>query len=172
MGIITRGRLINKFVAVVSRFDTEETADVVGGGYDPEFDEPLPVDDGTQLGASSRRYMAEIRIPVQLDRKSWGETQMTRGGKQVKADIVLVFHWPDLFNMGLIDSDGEPILKKGDRIDKIETRLGATEATFKNPPGMFIDGMERAGHGQAPFGNPRTNLLYVYGMYDRVAEAV
>lgn len=172
MSIITRGRLINKFIAVVSRFDTDATAAVVGGGYDQEFDEPVPVDDGSQLGASSRRYMSEIRIPTQLDRRSWGDQQMTKGGRQVVADIILTFHWPDLENMGLIDAEGEPVLKKGDRIDRIETVAGVVESTFKNPPGMFITDFERAGHGQAPFGTPRTNLLYTYCSYDRVAEAI
>jgi len=171
MSIVTRGRLINKFVAVIRRLDTEETSLVTGGGYDPEFDSPIPVDDGTQLGASSRREMPELRLNCQLDRTSWGEQNMARGGKQIVADIVLVFHWPDLENMGLIGADGEPVLKKGDRIDHIETRKGDVEATFDNPPGMFITGFERAGHGQAPFGNPRTNLLYTYCSYDRVAGA-
>jgi len=169
MGIVTRGRLINKFVAVIMRLDTEATSLVAGGGYDPEFDATIPVSDGTQLGSTSRREMAALRLNVQLDRKSWGEQNMTRGGRQIVADIVLVFHWPDLENMGLINADGECTLKKGDRIDRIETRKGAIEATFDNPPGMFIDGFERAGHGLAPFGTPRTNLLYTYCAYDRVA---
>jgi len=169
MSIVTRGRLINKFVAVIRRLDTAATAAVVGGGYDPDFDAVRPVVDGTQLGASSRREMAELRLPVQLDRNTWGANRPGRGGRQIVADIILVFHWPDLENGGLIGTDGEPLLKVGDRIDKIETLAGATEATFKNPPGMFITEFERAGHGQAPFGTPRTNLLFAYCAYARVA---
>lgn len=169
MSIATRGRLINKFVAVIMRLDTVATAAVVGGGYDPEFDAVIPVDDGSQLGLSSRREMADLRLPVQLDRKNWGEQNLSRGGRQIVADIVLVFHWPDLENGGLVGADGECTLKKGDRISHIETRLGAVEATFDNPPGMFITDFERAGHGQAPFGTPRTNLLYTYCAYERVA---
>jgi len=169
MSIATRGRLINKFVAVIRRLDTEATSLVVGGGYDDEFDAVVPVNDGTQLGASSRREMAELRLPVQLDRKSWGEQRMARGGRQVNADIVLTFHWPDLENGGLVDADGECVLKKGDRIAKIETVKGDVEATFDYPPGMFVTDFERAGHGLAPFGVPRTNLLYTYCAYERVA---
>jgi len=52
MSIATRGRLINKFVAVIYRLDTVASAAVVGGGYDDEFDELIPTDDGTQTGAS------------------------------------------------------------------------------------------------------------------------
>lgn len=170
MSIITRGRLINKFVAVIMRLDTAATAAVIGGGYDKEFDAVIPVDDGSQLGLTSRREMAELRLNAQLDRKSWGEQMQTRGGRQIAADIVLVFHWPDLENAGLIGTDGEPLLKKGDRIAKIETVMGTVEATFDYPPGMFITDFERAGHGQAPFGNPRTNLLYTYCAYERVAS--
>lgn len=170
MSLATRGRLINKFVAVIRRLDTVATAAVVGGGYDKEFDAVRVVGDGTQTGASSRREMAELRLPVQLDRDTWGRNQPGRGGRQVLADIVLVFHWPDLENGGLIGTDGEPVLKIGDRIDKIETVMGAVESTFKNPPGMFFTGFDRAGHGQDPFGNPRTNLLFAYCSYARVAS--
>ena len=172
MSIVTRGRLINKFVAVIRRLDTLESAAVVGGGYDAEFDELKPTDDGTQTGSSSRREMAELRLPVQLDRRTWGAYDAKRGGKEIEADIILAFHWPDLENRGLIGSDGEPVLKAGDRISHVETLAGAVEATFDNPPGMFIEDMERSGHGQAPFGTPRTNLLYVYCQYGEVARAV
>jgi hypothetical protein len=173
MSLVTRGRLINKFVAVIRRLDTAATAAVVGGGYDKEFDAVRVVNDGTQLGASSRREMPELRLPVQLDRDTWGRNTPGRGGRQVVADIVLVFHWPDLENAGLIGADGEPALKIGDRVEKIETLMGAVESTFKNPPGMFFTGFDRAGHGQAPFGTPRTNLLFAYCSYARVAaEAV
>ncbi|MEN6368461.1 MAG: hypothetical protein ABFD77_02045 [Thermotogota bacterium] len=170
MGILSRGRLINKFIAVIRRLDTAATAAVVGGGFDKEFDAVRPLSDGTQFGADSRREMAELRLPVQLDRNTWGRNQPGRGGRQILADIVLTFHWPDLENAGLIGTDGEPVLKIGDRIDKIETVAGATEATFKNPPGMFFTGFERAGHGQSPFGTPRTNLLFAYCAYARVAS--
>jgi len=171
MSIATRGRLINKFVAVIYRLDTVASAAVVGGGYDDEFDELIPTDDGTQTGASSRREMAALRLPVQLDRKTWGGYDARRGGKEIEADIILTFHWPDLENGGLIDAGGEPVLKAGDRIDKIETVAGVVESTFDNPPGMFIRDLERAGHGQAPFGTPRTNLLYCYCQYGEVARA-
>jgi len=171
MSLATRGRLINKFVAVICRLDTVASAAVVGGGYDPEFDSLKPVANGTQIGATSRREMADLRLPVQLDRTNWGENNPMRGGRQIVADIVLVFHWPDLENSGLIDSDGEPTLKVGDRIAKLETVKGEVEATFDNPPGMFITGFERAGHGLSPFGTPRTNLLFAYCSYAKVAIA-
>lgn len=170
MSLLSRGRLINRFVAVVRRLDTAATAAVVGGGFDPEFAEAKIVSNGTQLGVSSRQEMAELRLPVQLDRDSWGKVVPGRGGKQIKSDIILVFHWPDLENGSLIGSDGEPLLKAGDRIDKIETVMGDVEATFANPPGMFITDLERAGHGLSPFGTSRTNLLLVYCSYAKVAS--
>lgn len=172
MSLTTRGRLINKFTAVIRRLDTAATAAVAGGGYDPEFGAVEVVDDGSQMGQSSRREMAELRLPVQLDRdEKWNWNTPTRGGRQVVADIVLIFHWPDLENGGLVGTDGEVLLKVGDRIDKIETRMGAVEASFDNPPGMFITNMDRAGYGLAPFGTPRTNLLYAYCSYAKVAGA-
>lgn len=168
MSIATRGRLINKFVAVIRRLDT--AAIETDGNYDPLFDAVARQDDGTQTGATGRKEMAEIKIPAQLDRdEDWGAVQASRGGKQIKADLVLALHWPDLEKRGLIDGNGEPVLKRGDRIVKIETRKGNVEATFDGP-GMYVTDLERAGYGQAPFGNPRTNLLYLHCSYQRVAD--
>lgn len=165
-----RGRLIQKFIAILERLDPVATSAVVGGGYDNVFDEPIPVDDGTQVGSSSIRYMASIRLPVQLDRQTWGKDDMARGGHKIQADILFIFHWPDLVNAGLIDSSGEPMIQKGDRIAQIETLNGDIERTWADPPGMFVKDLERAGHGLAAFGTPQTNLLIVYGALGEASE--
>jgi len=172
MSLLTRGRLINKFIAVIARLDTEATANVAGGGYDDVFDAVKPVSDGTQLGASSRREMAEIRLHCQLDRRSWGERTVDRGGGQTRSDIVVTLFWEEMENQGLIDANSEPLLKQGDRFVRIETLKGQIEATFKPDPGMLFDELERAGHGLDPFGTPRTNLLYVFASYPRLEEDI
>lgn len=157
-----RGRLIQRFVAVLRRIDTAATAAVPGGGYDPEFGEPLPVPDGSLLGSSSLRELPAVRLPVQLDRKTWGARDATRGGYEENADIILTFHYPDLEAAGLVGADGVPTLFPGDRIEAIEDRAGVLQEAFPNPPGMFVTDLERAGHGLAAFGTPRFNLLFAY----------
>jgi hypothetical protein len=157
-----RGRLIQRFVAVLYRIDTAATAAVAGGGYDSEFGEALPVVDGSLLGASSLRERAPLRLPCQLDRKTWGAAGAARSGYEQDADIIVTLHYADLEAAGLVGADGVPQIYPGDRIGAIEDLGGAIQEVFANPPGMFVTDLERAGHGLAAFGTPRFNLLFLY----------
>lgn len=165
-----RGRLIQPFIAVIRRLDALETSEVVGGGYDDEFNEAIIIDDDTYLGASSRREMDELRIPVQIDRQTWDAVRLTPAGQQPEADVLLIMHWPDLVNAGLIDTDGRALLQPGDRISSIETIAGDLVEEFPNPPGFFVSNIERAGYGLAAFGTPEPNLLFVSCSYSRVGS--
>lgn len=162
-----RGRLIQKFTAVIARLDESLTAAVSGGGYDPDFNEPLPVDDGTQVGASSKRYMDSINVPCQLDRKTWDEIENTRSGAQKDADIILCLHLKDLENLGLIDSDQQVVFRQGDKLVQLLDKKGNVAQTFDDPPGMFFTSFEYIGHGLECFGTPKQNLFLVYCNYDR-----
>ena len=99
MSILQRGRLISRFVAVIRRLDPEETADVVNGGYDDDFDEILPVQDGTSLGADSRREMDAIRLRCQIHRPSktgFDKDGLTRGGHELETDLHVTLFMKDL----------------------------------------------------------------------------
>jgi hypothetical protein len=157
-----RGRLIQQFVAVIHRLDPAATAAVVGGGYSAAFREPIRVRDGTQLGAASRRELAPIRLRCQIDRTNFNGASLLRSGYQPEHQLQIALHWPALEAGGLIDAGGNPLLLPGDRVAAIETIAGATEATFPNPPGLWVRSCERAGHGLAAFGVPRTNLLILH----------
>lgn len=161
-----RGRIIQKFIASIARLDEASTGAVVEGGWDPDFHEPKIVDDGTQLGNDSKRFHDPINLMCQLDRKSWGAVDSTRGGQQKTADIIICLHWPELQKRGLIDSNGKAIFRRGDKIIEILTKKGELDVKFDDPPGLFIRECERAGHGLSAFGTPKTNLLYVYCDYD------
>ncbi len=131
-----RGRLINVFTAVIYRLDTVATAAVAGGGFDDEFGEMKPVEDGTQLGASTRREEATPKIiPVQLDRDmEWHRRNMKKGGVQDGAEIVLIMHLEDLEGMSLINAQGEAQFFKGDRVDRIQTEGGDVVEEYTDPP--------------------------------------
>jgi hypothetical protein len=157
-----RGRLIQPFVAVIYRLDPVATAAVVGGGYSRAFREPVRVPDGTQLGTPSRREQLPIRLRCQIDRTNFDGASLLRAGYQPEHQLQLALHWPELEARGLIDAQGNPLLFPGDRVAAIETIAGAVEATFPNPPGLWVRSCERAGHGLAAFGVPRTNLLILH----------
>ena len=161
-----RGRIIQKMKVGIARYDEAAMSAVVGGGFDSDFQEALPVNDGTQEGATSKRYYAEQFFTCQLDRDNWGRTIQTRSGENIQADIVIVLHRPELERMGLIDTNGKPLFRRGDKIVKIQDRRGNTQEIFDDPPGMFIETMDTAGHGLSAFGTSKQNLLYLYCKYD------
>lgn len=164
-----RGRLIQRFFAVLRRLDADATSSVVGGGFDDVWRSPVPVDDGTQFGATTRREMAAERLPVQLDRRTWGMLNPKPSGVENDSAIEMTAHWPDLVRLGLVDSSGEPLIQQGDRIESLEDVRGTSEVVFANPPGMYVTGLERAGHGLAAFRRPQTNLLIIYANYGKVS---
>lgn len=161
-----RGRLIQRMKVSIARLNESATQAVTGGGYDADFNEPLPVSDGTQLGATSKRYYDPVVFTCQLDRETWGRTKQSRDGQEKVADIVIVLHRAELEKMGYIGTNGEPKFRRGDKIIEIRNVKGGIEQTFNDPPGMFIHDMDTAGHGLEAFGTPRQNLLYLYCNYD------
>jgi hypothetical protein len=154
-----RGRLINRFVAVIYRLDPVATAAVVGAGYDDEFGSLRPVDNGSQAGTSTRRERVALRLPVQIDSKTWDDVILTRGGHEATADLELCLHMPDLRAAGLVDVTGVIDIAAGDRIDSIEARDGEVQAKFVDPPGLFVTKVEPRGYGLAAFGTPKFNLV-------------
>ncbi len=159
-----RGRIIQRFIAVFYRVDPVATSEVVGGGWDAEFGEALPVADGTRTGKSSRREQLALRLMCQIDRQEWGGDDVTRGGLDPRASIALTVHRQEFERRGLIDANGIPLLYPGDRLDAIEDLAGHIQERFPDPPGMFIaeGGIERVGLGLAAFGRPRFNLFTIY----------
>ena len=167
---MTRGRLIQKFLVHIARLDADATNSVVDGGFDPDFHEPINVDDGTQLGSNSRRYHPVDQLHCQLDRKTWGQRRTERSGEEIDADILIILHMPELERLGFVNASGEPIFQRGDKIVELLTVKGALELLFDDPPGMFIVSAERAGHGLAAFSTPRTNLFFLHCAYDKKAQ--
>ncbi len=158
---MTAGRLLQTMVCVLRRLDTAATGAVADGGFDDEFNEVLPVDDGTQLGATSKREMAPIKIECQLARKTWGRDEVSRGGHEDNTDIVLTMLIEDLEDLGLF-ADGKAKIYSGDRIEQIEDLDGNVQWVFPNPPGMFVYQVTAAGPGLDAMGTPEINLLDIY----------
>lgn len=160
-----RGRLINRAVIRLYRLDATASSAVVGGGYDPDLRCLLPVDDNTQLGASSRREKAPVDLPCQVGRRSWGAAAPRGSGYEIDYDLEFVLHIPDLEAASLMDASGTPMITNGDRVGALLRVDGTTEETFDNPPGLFVVKVERCEPAIAAFGTPRSNLVLLFCKY-------
>lgn len=158
-----RGRLIQQLVCVLRRVDPATTAAVPGGGYDPEFSEPLHVDDGTQLGSTSRRELPALRLRCQADRdRTAGGTakRLTAAGQQDVVPWVLTLHRPEIEAAGLV-TNGVVQIHPGDRVEALETVAGAVTRSFPVPPGLYVTGVDDGGFGLDSAGTPQVNLCYL-----------
>lgn len=160
-----RGRLINRAAIRLYRLDAAASAAVVGGGYDPDLQCLLPVDDNTQLGASSRVEKAAIDLPCQVGRRAWGAAIPRGTGYEVDYDLEFVLHIPDLEAAGLMDTHNTPMITNGDRIGALLRIDGTVEETFDNPPGLFVVRVERCEPAIAAFGVPYSNLVLLFAKY-------
>jgi hypothetical protein len=147
----------------VYQLDTVATAAVVAGGYDRLAGEPIPVANGTQGGAPSRREKAAVEVPCQIDRQNWGDDQLVPGGHDPVTTILLTCHFADLERLGLVHgvgspAEGQPMLGPGDRIAALKRLDGAIVIRFPDPPGLFVVGAEHAGWG-LHVAAPQRNLL-------------
>lgn len=140
-----RGRLIFKFVADIRRLDTEATADVelADGrkGYNNTFRELEKASDpgGGAVGVEVRQEFDPLIIPCQVEPMKWEDTQRVSDGDDVSSMIKLVFHrrWFEQNNM--LDSNGLPKLRKGDRLDSIKDRSGNVIQKFgDHPDGVYL----------------------------------
>lgn len=157
-----RGRLIHPFIAEVMQIDTKATAEgPPTPGYDPQFREPVRVLDVSPSGShSARREHSAKMLPCQIEVNDYNRSQASPSGDIPSGIVVLVFHFRDLENLGLVDATtGEATLHKGDRLAAI--REYPTEALiqeFPNPPGLFATKVEPQSFGLSGL---KRNLLLV-----------
>lgn len=158
-----RGHLIFKFKAAFKPLDTEATGEVVDGGFDEEFREPVMVADGTQTGANSRREGDEVVIPCQVDRNIWEPENRTSGGELSDGTFHLTLHYRHLERMGLVQDNGFPSCpKKGDRLDRILDKRGVnTVQRFEGADKLFVTDVQPDSFGLNRAGTPKRNLVKV-----------
>lgn len=157
-----RGRLINPFLAELAQLDTVATAadpDGAGAetsGYDPDFREPIKVTGSDGLPESARRELAPILVPCQVEIGSFEVMQQLASGNTPDSRVVLVFHFADLENMGLVDpSTGEALIRVNDRlialrrladeslIQQVRTKSGGLYITEAQPQSFGLAGGDR-----------------------------
>lgn len=135
---------------------------VSGGGYDDVYGGTKRIPDGSLNGLDSRRERPVLRIRCQVDRNTWGENVMGPGGKETRADVVLVLERDDLVTEGLLDANGVPYIEADDRIEKIEKNDAAQTVmwAYPDPPGLWVHKVEPAGYGLTA--DPEFNLVNLH----------
>jgi hypothetical protein len=138
-------------------------------GYNDLLGGVRAVADTTQTGVQGRREHTIVTVHCQIDRSRWGEQDMTAGGVNEVAEIILTLDMRELESIGLTRVDGAPRFNRGDRLERIRTIRNVSVEAFPDPQGVRVEKVERAGHGLS-LTNPRPNLVYLHCARDRVTR--
>ena len=164
-----RGRLIFAFLAEVARLDTLAIAQVdpdgpgpSTSGYDPDFKESVLVDaDDDGIGERVRKEHPPVRLRCQVEPEAFEELHMFASGNAPHSRIVLVFHFRDLEQQGLVDAaTGDALIRPGDRLAAIYDLNQVLVQAIRNPPGLFVTEARPIGFG-LNLAKPSRNLLLV-----------
>lgn len=154
--------LLNPVTAVFQQLQTQATwGNAPAGqehGYDPDFREPQTTQSaGGQPIEGSQVYGEDVKVPCQLEVKTYEEIKMLEAGDDPLTRIVLVLHRKDLANLGLIDVDtGNILLKRNDKFLRIEYRGRVVLQPLSE---LYIS---RIDQGSAGFGVDGYDLHIVY----------
>jgi hypothetical protein len=158
---------------IISRLDIRKTRAVnppgaqEAVGYDEDFREPIPYESAGKL-LDTRRYKPEVRVPCQVEVRTFEELNQVFGGDAPVTDKVFVLHNRDLLRLGLLETDCcTTKIKKNDRIERDEVlgRPGDVSQAFAEP--LFI---YRIDPGSWGMGSSGQDLQIVYTT-DRSADA-
>ena len=162
-----RGRLINPLAAELAQLDTAATAADPDGpgprtsGYDADFHETVLMPSAGGRDRDARREKPSIRVPCQIEVQSFGALTELATGNSPRSRLVLVFHFADLEQLGLVDpATGDALLRVGDRLVTIrDLRTGALVQAVRTPPGLYLTEPQP----QFGLGGRRNLLLATFG---------
>lgn len=161
--------VLNRVVAVIHRLDVAATRAFAPpgrpSGYSSAFRSPVQYDDATSgARSSSRRESAPVRVPCQMESRSFEQLRKELGGDVPASAVVLVCHRKDLARLALIDVATKRVsIRKGDRVSAVE-RFGSPVGTAALPlagEGLYIFHVLPAGFGLGPDGYD-LELLYCH----------
>jgi len=99
--------------------------------YDDDYREPVKVDtDGDGVGEDTRKELATIVVPAQVERDREELQRLTASGDVPDSAVGLVVHLRQMEREGLVDANGELAIHKNDRLVKIADRQGNTVNDF------------------------------------------
>lgn len=127
--------LIAPLWVTIQRLDTEatEAANQPGGGYHRTFREPRPITTNAGKATATREmttaYMEPIILRAQIERGPWQRQRQGPGGNIPDTRLTIVLSASDLTRQGLVNDNGEVVLKVNDKLTGIYQNCGsATEA--------------------------------------------
>lgn len=160
-----RGRLIWPFLAEIEPIQTGDTEAL--GNYDHDFREPTKDNSGEDTTAFGQAY----RLPVQFQTESTPyELQAQKPtGDNPQTVLHTLFHYQNLEDHGLLDSNGRPTIRLNDRLVAIYTMDGDLVRDFLDGTvglrGLFCAQVQDRSFGLS---GGKRNLLRVRWEYDRV----
>jgi len=164
---MTRIPLVNVLSAIaLERLDIAATraTDPPGDpteGYHPELRAPYPYNDvATGARADTRQYLTAIRVPCQVEVMSWERLAKEFAGDAPDVNTVFVAHHMHLTTLGLLESNGNCLIKKWDKITAIEKNGIPGSVSRPLPRPLYIFEVRPAGWGLGPLGHD-LQLLFV-----------
>lgn len=140
----------------VARLDTAATAldpagsGLAGPGYDDEFREPVvvpPTDPDSSERGELRRVESVVQLSAQFEDESFAELEMYATGRSPRALVRCVFHFAELDSLGLLDTDGLPLLRVNDRLSAVYKPDGTLIQTIPAYPGLFCTEAQPRSYG-------------------------
>jgi len=162
---MSRGKIIFPFVLTIGQLDTEATAADPDGagpltsGYDDIFREPVAVPTpGDQDGVVAREENV-ITVRGQFEPGDVEIQNNMLSGNSPEGQLIAWVHFSELQLNGLLDDNGQAMIRNNDRLIQIDTVDGLFVQSFPDPPGMYAITVSPRGWG---LGNPaRRNLLKI-----------
>lgn len=164
---MTRGSLIFPMAIEITRIDVGSTRDA--SGFDDRRAEPrlLPVADdepgippiGSLRGTKAIAYLAPVIVEAQVEDGNTNALIAALTGKDTEIDFGLVLHYADLEADDLVDANGHPKFRVGDKLTKIlDPDTHETILVIPDPPGVFATEVNDQSFGLSSHAR---NLLYI-----------
>lgn len=137
-----RGRLIRPALVEIEQLDTAETAadpGVMGlnSGYDTEFGEPATQQTAGVTASLRKNKTDNLMLHAQVEVNKYNSQNAASVGHDQQALVTLVFHFSELEELGLINDDGEPTIRAGDRLVAMY-RLDGSLMMRYNKPYLYV----------------------------------
>lgn len=163
------GLQLNQVAIVLHRVDTASTRafDPPGtksSGYSSAFREPVVYDDPVVLTrTSARREFAAVRVPCQIETRTFEQLRQELGGEVPTSAVVAVIHRRNLEELDLIDTTSRAAkILVGDRVSAIEQyRQPGTVVRPLAGQGLFVFHVLPGSWGFGPDGHD-LELVYLH----------